>query len=68
MPADKGKPLALTGGEASKKRSKTKYQTTMANRPLAYTLTEGKTTIETMAENSTSGSSCRTQVCLGHKL
>ena len=40
----------------------------MANRPLAYTLTDGKTTIETMAENSTSGSSCRTQVCLGHKL
>lgn len=40
----------------------------MANRPLAYTLTERKTTIETMAENSTSGSSCRTQVCIGHKL
>ena len=40
----------------------------MANRPLAYTLTERKTTIETMVENSTLGSSCRAQVCLGHKL
>ena len=32
-------PLTLTGGEAAKERCITKNQITMANRPLAYTLT-----------------------------
>lgn len=43
-------PLTLTGGEVAKERCITKNQITMANRPLAYTLTERKATIGAMAE------------------